>query len=191
MSRERFIEEHRNGFRIVRIEALLQRWVAANQGAMREYPACWILRSGKDQISAALRAYMSQPSPAAKRKPHRQESVQPRQRICLGLFAAAEALGMGFVHGVLPHIYLEDINDEVLQKLGLSLLDAENRPDVYIRIPEHAESVFRGVIEREGLAISDILQVWLDVSNFPARGQAQADEIRKKVMKPLLQGERR
>jgi hypothetical protein len=191
MSRELFIEEHRNGFRVVRIEALLQRWAAANQGAMREYPARWILSSGKDQLSAAVRGYMSQPSHAAKRKPHRQESVPPRQRICLGLFAAAEALGMGFVHGVPPHIYVDEINDDLLQKLGLSLLEAENRPDAYIRIPEYGESVFRGAVQREGLAISDILQVWLDVSNFPARGQAQAYEIRKKVIKPLLQGERR
>jgi hypothetical protein len=191
MSRERFLEERRNGFRIVQIEALLQRWIAANQGAMREYPARWILHSGKDQLAVALRAYMSPPRQAGKAKPHRRENVQPRQRICLGLFAAADALGMGFVHGVPPYIYVEDaINNDVLQKLGLSLLDADDRPDVYIRIPEYGESVFRGAVERNGLVISDILQVWLDVSNFPARGRAQADEISRKVIKPLLQGER-
>jgi len=83
------------------------------------------------------------------------------------------------------------MNDDVLQELGLSLLDAADRPDVYIRIPQYVESVFRGAINREGLPISDILQVWLDVSSFPARGQEQADEIRKQVIKPLLQGERR
>ena len=191
MSREHFIEEHRNGFRIVRIEALLERWVSANQGAMREYPARYVLRSGKGQLSAAIRGYISQPSQAAKRKPHYQQGAKPRERICLGLFAAAEALGKGFVHGVPPHIYVEHMNDDVLQELGLSLLDAADRPDVYIRIPQYVESVFRGAINREGLPISDILQVWLDVSSFPARGQEQADEIRKQVIKPLLQGERR
>jgi hypothetical protein len=30
--------------------------------------------------------------------------------------------------------------------------------------------------------------VWLDVSNFPARGKAQADEIRKEVLRPLIRG---
>lgn len=189
MAREGFIEEHRLGFRIVRIEALFERWVAANQGAVREYPARWILRSGKDQSSVSIRSYLSPSDPSSKGKP-RAKLASPLPRICLGLFAAADLLRMGFVHGIPPHIYLENIDDDVLQKLGISLLDAEGRPDIYLRLPEFPESVFRGAINKDGVLISDILQIWLDVSSFPARGKAQADEIRKKVLKPLFAGDR-
>src|SRR5208283_4264947 len=62
------------------------------------------------------------------------------------------------------------------RELGLSLQDAEHRADVYLRIPQYDASLFRGAVERDGLPVADILQVWLDVSNFPARGRAQADE---------------
>src|SRR5450756_2269170 len=43
------------------------------------------------------------------------------QRLCLGLFAAADALGFGFVHGVAPLVYLERFEPVVLERLGLSL----------------------------------------------------------------------
>ena len=185
MARERFLEEHPHGFRIVRIEALLDRWVAANQGAVREYPARWILKSGKDQLSVAIRSYLSQSNHGLQRKPAAR-IPSSHSRICLGLFAGAEALGMGFVHGIPPHVYFEDVNEDVLKRLGVSLLDADVHPDIYLRVPRNPESVFRGAVQKQGLPISDILQVWLDVLSFPARGKAQAEEIRKRVLKPLL-----
>lgn len=95
---------------------------------------------------------------------------------------------MGFVHGVPPHLYVERVDVEVLRELGLSLDDAEHRADVYLRIPEYDECVFRGAVVRDGLPVADILQVWLDVSNFPARGKAQADEIRRRILRPLIKG---
>jgi hypothetical protein len=61
---------------------------------------------------------------------------------------------------------------------------------VYVRIPENPEAVFRAAVERDGVPVSDILQVWLDVSNHPARGKAQADEIRKKVLSGLFKKKR-
>ena len=190
LSRHRFIEHHRHEFRIVRIEALLERWVAANQGAVSEYPARWILKSGKDQLAEAIRSYRSQPDRGQKRKlPMERVARQPR--ICVALFAAADALGMGFVHGVPPHLYLENIHEKALKKLGVSLLDVAERPDIYLRVPEYPQSVFRGAVDKDGVPISDILQVWLDASSFPARGKAQAEEIRKKVLKPLLLSDRR
>jgi hypothetical protein len=43
---------------------------------------------------------------------------------------------------------------------------------------------------RDSLPVSDVLQVWLDTSAHPARGQEQADEIRRRVLKPLFEKQR-
>ena len=156
---------------------------------MAEYPARWILPSGENQLYSAVRAYASKVSVAVKPKSRRSQVSRSAARLCIGLFAAADVLGVGFVHGVPPHLYVERVDDEVLRELGLSLHDAEHRADVNLRVPQYDASLFRGAIERDGLPVADILQVWLDVSNFPARGRAQADEIRKRTLRPLIKGE--
>ncbi len=61
-------------------------------------------------------------------------------------------------------------------------------PDVYVRIPSAPQSVFRAAVRRDGVLASDILQVWLDVADHPARGKAQALEIERRVLRPLLAG---
>jgi len=106
--------------------------------------------------------------------------------VCLGLFAAADALGFGFVHGVPPHIYMERFDSGLLQRFGLSVEGAEHSPDAYIRIPANPEAVFRAAVMNDGVPCADILQVWLDVSDHPSRGRAQADEIARRALGPLL-----
>jgi hypothetical protein len=63
-------------------------------------------------------------------------------------------------------------------------------PDVYVRIPSAPQSVFRGAVRRDDVLASDILQVWLDVTDHPARGRAQALEIERKVLHQLVAGKR-
>ena len=46
--------------------------------------------------------------------------------------------------------------------------------------------MFRAAVERDGVPAADILQVWLDVSNHPARGKDQADLLRKRVFFRIL-----
>jgi hypothetical protein len=106
-------------------------------------------------------------------------------RVCLGLFAAAEALGLGFVHGVPPVLYVEHVEPGLIQQLGISKERAE-RPDLYLRVPAHKESTFRSAVDQNGIQVSDALQVWLDVSNHPSRGREQADRIREQILHPLL-----
>ncbi len=110
-------------------------------------------------------------------------------RICVGLFAAAELLGMGFGRGVPPHLYLERLDPEALKQLGLSLEDAERNPDVQLRIPHNRQSIFRPVVRHDGVPVSDLVQIWLDVANHPARGKEQAEQIWKKVLGPALRSE--
>jgi hypothetical protein len=85
-----------------------------------------------------------------------------------------------------PYIYLERDDADVLRRLGLSAQDAEHSPDAYIRIPDNAEAVFRAAVRRDGVPVSDVLQVWLDVSRHPSRGQAQADKISRGALKPIF-----
>jgi hypothetical protein len=42
----------------------------------------------------------------------------------------------------------------------------------------------------DGDAVSDILQVWLDVSVHPSRGREQADLIRRRVLDKVIRGDR-
>jgi hypothetical protein len=191
LSEEGFLED-KGVLRLVRIGVLLGRWLATNQRRVREIPVRWIIRGDKGQLHIAVRSYLSKMearSPRQKRS-HAGRLLKVSPRICLGLFAAADAFGLGFVHGVPPHIYLEHLDSDVLGQVGLSVENADRQADVYIRIPENPESVFRAAVQRDGVPISDILQVWLDVSNHPARGRAQSDEIRKKVLSRLFKRER-
>jgi len=107
------------------------------------------------------------------------------------LFEAAEALGIGFVRGVQPYIYVERLNAAVLEEFGLSENAEGQGADIYVRIPGNRESVFRGLVERNGVPVCDILQVWLDVGQHPARGKEQADMIWRKILSPAFESSER
>jgi len=178
LRQEGFLDRNDEPLRLVRREELLRRWQAAHLRGVPELPLRWIIpRKSERPLLAALYAYNAEPN--VKR--------EPAPRACIGLFAAAESLGFGFVHGVPPYFYLESLDRDVLSRLGLSPEDAEQRPDVYVRIPAFRESVFRAAVVRNGVPVADILQVWLDVSSHPARGEAQADEIRHRVLAPIFE----
>jgi len=188
LSNEGFLDESKEPLRLVRVEELMRRWLAASYRSAREVPVRWIIRGGKDQLESAVRSYLSWLEGESSRK-RKQRSVGlggPRPRICIGLFAAADSLGFGFVRGAVPHIYLEQFDAVALDHLGLSARQPEGPPDAYIRIPESKESVFRSAVRENGVLVSDILQVWLDVSNHPTRGKEQAHEIWKRVLAPAL-----
>lgn len=86
-----------------------------------------------------------------------------------------------------PYLYLERLNAAVLKELGLSGNVEGEEADFYVRIPWNRESVFRGVVRKDDMPVSDILQVWLDVSQHPSRGKEQADLIWRKILSPALE----
>jgi hypothetical protein len=185
LAHEGFLDE-RDRLRIVRVEELLELWISANRQAAQEAPARWIIKAGEDQLQSALRDYASpRSSPTASRKRPRGEIIKVLPQCCLALFAAADALGLGFVQGVPPHIYLERLTLDSLNRLGL-VIDHSAHPDVIIRIPANRKAIFRAAVERQDVPVSDVLQVWLDVSTHPARGREQAREIRQRVLKSLF-----
>jgi hypothetical protein len=178
LRQEGFLDNESGILRLVRREELLHRWQAAHLRAVPELPLRWIVPvKSERQLPAALHSYIAHP----------RMLQQPPPRACLGLFAAAELLGFGFVHGVPPYFYLENLDRDVVQRMGLSAERAERAPDVYVRVPVLRESVFRGAVESKGVPVADILQVWLDVGSHPARGAAQAEQIRRRVLAPILE----
>jgi hypothetical protein len=184
---EGFLDESDESLRLVRLQDLMRRWRAAYLRPVREWPLRWILRGAPaSQLQDVLRSYarLSPRAPSARQRGKR----LPLPRVCLGLFAAADVLGFGFVHGVKPHLYVEEVRPDVLQQLGLSRVDPGQPADVLVRVPVAPESVFRGAVLRDGLPVSDVLQVWLDVADHPSRGEAQAREIQRRALRSLFAG---
>jgi hypothetical protein len=179
---DHFLENDDDRLRLVRIEELMERWQAANQRPRREYGARWILGAGRaDRLFAAARKYLRE---AGQR--NGKAATFKRPRLCLGLFAAAERLGLGFVRGASPHLYLESPDQGALRQLGLAPVRHGETADVMIRSAPRLESIFRGAVQADGVPAADVIQVWLDVQHHPARGRQQADEIRRRVLLPLF-----
>ena len=168
-----FLNEGGLHLQLIRVEELLELWTSSNRQAAKEVPAHWIIKGRKDQAETVLRQYAS-----------RQTHNQPR--CCLGFFAAADALGLGFVRGAPAYIYLERLTFDALNRLGLAIGESARPPDLTVRMPRYPETVFRARVFPGGVPVSDVLQVWLDVLAHPARGKEQAREIRRTVLAPLF-----
>jgi hypothetical protein len=108
---------------------------------------------------------------------------------CLALFAAADALGVGFVHGVPPHLYVRQWSPGAASDWK-NLVPAERgeAPDLVVRAASAPSSVFRGAVAKDSVPVCDVVQVWLDVSGHPSRGREQAELIRRRILEPVMQG---
>jgi hypothetical protein len=187
-AKEGFLKQEPAGLRLVRKKELIERWLAANQRTAPEIAGRWLPHGGKDTLPNQLCSYVSadDKSPSKFPRASKAEFSTRQPRACLGLFAAADALGIGINRGVQPSLYMERAEPNALESLGLSANGLEQNADVYIRIPRIRESVFRGVVFNEGVPACDILQVWLDVANYPSRGEGHATLIWEKFLAPVL-----
>jgi hypothetical protein len=152
---------------LVRREDLFSRWQASALRAVKEVPMRFLIKGdGRLQLRGMLK----------------------RGRACLGLFAAAQELKLGFVEGVQPYIYVERIQPSQLSTWkNLRPCEAGETPDLILRQAPFPQSIFRGMVWPDGIAASDILQVWLDVSAHPSRGREQADLIRRRVLGKVIE----
>jgi hypothetical protein len=184
---EGFLDASRSVLKLVRLEQLLWRWQSANLKPPREFPLRWILKGqSADRLGSMLRSYRdNELRPSESSQIHPGEDIHSEVRICLALFSAANALGFGLVQGVPEYIYVERMNLNFAKQLGLSLR-SEGKVDVFARKPPVRRSVFRGAVIKDGVPVSDILQVWLDVAAHPARGSEQANEIKARILNPIL-----
>jgi hypothetical protein len=106
---------------------------------------------------------------------------------CLALFAAADALGIGFVQGVPPHVYVRQLSPGAhFDWKNLVPTEQGESADVLVRGAAAPHSVFRGAVVKESIRVCDVVQVWLDVSGHPSRGSEQADLIRREILEPVI-----
>jgi hypothetical protein len=171
LRQEGFLDEYRGALRVVRRQELFRRWRAAAMRSAPEIPMRFTARVAvQQQLNELLRSDQLQ--------------------ICLGLFSAADALGMGHVSGVPPYLYIPKLpsyaNDRDNPAWAKVTLYPEGAPDFIVRLALAPQATFKGAVRREGTLCADIIQVWLDVSNHPARGQEQADHIFNTVLFPLI-----
>lgn len=168
LQHDRYLHESEPYLSLVRRDELFQRWQASAAGRVKEVPMRFIFRGDpKIELKRILRS----------------------GRACIGLFAAAEALRLGFVHGVPPHVYVRRVGQaNIAAWKNIVHTDPGEEPDIILRQAPAPQSIFRGIVTVDGMPVSDILQVWLDVSSHPSRGREQADLIRERVLDPLIKG---
>jgi hypothetical protein len=177
MSASRFLQQLRNeGYlddasrqiTLVRRTELFRRWRSA---VMRPSPALAMRFLIRSPVEQQIRGLLAK---------HEGEA-------CLGLFSAADALRLGHVSGVPPYIYLPKLpQPDAKQWRALAIASPAEMPDLIVRQALSPKSVFRGAIEADGLSVSDVIQVWLDVANHPSRGEEQADLIYEKVLRSVV-----
>jgi len=171
LGREGYLHESAPYLRLVRRQDLFSRWQALSARSPREVPIRFLL-------------------PADPRAPLRR--MLGSGRACLALFAAADALRLGFVSGVPPYVYVQRIHPANLAEWkNLRPCSPGEPPDLIIRQAPAAQSVFRGVVRPEGLAACDVLQVWIDVASHTSRGREQADAIRRHALRRVIEEGRR
>jgi hypothetical protein len=59
-------------------------------------------------------------------------------------------------------------------------------PHLILRQALSPQSTLRGAVHRDGLIVSDVIQIWLDVANHPSRGEEQANLIYQKLLRPII-----
>jgi len=170
LQREGYLHESAPYLGLVRREDLLNRWQALSARSVREVPMRFVLPG---DLQVQLRKMLGS------------------GRACLALFAAADALDHGFVHGVPPYVYVQRLQTANLAAWkNLRACVPGESPSVIVRHAPAPQSVFRGMVRPGGMASCDVLQVWLDVAAHPSRGREQADLLRKRVLQRVFDGGR-
>jgi hypothetical protein len=169
LRREGYLDDSSRYLVLVRRAELFRRWRSAAMRPTPEMPMKFHIRGSVQQQIAELLAK------------HEGEA-------CLGLFAAADALGLGHVSGVPPHIYVPKLPRPDDKKWrALAVAAASEVPDLIVKQAPSPKSTFRGAVHHEGLIVSDVIQVWLDVANHPSRGEEQADLIYEKALRSIVE----
>jgi len=167
---DRFLDESSGYMALVRREELFSQWRSAARRRPPEAPMRFLFRSAvQDQIAKLVSAQHGE--------------------ACVGLFAAADALRLGHVSGVPPYVYVPRLPNIGSKDGGWDMVMAfpDGAPDFILRQAPTPKSTFRGALHRDGSVFADVLQIWLDVSNHPARGQEQADVIYREILTPLIE----
>jgi hypothetical protein len=168
LQHEGYLHESKPHLDLVRREELFRRWQSSGERRVKEVSLRFLLRGNREsQVRRLVEAGGA----------------------CVALFAAAEALGVGFVHGVPPYLYLKRLSPSTTSAWNTVVpAPPGEAPELIVREAPAPTSVFRGAVDVRGVLACDILQIWLDVSSHPSRGQEQAELIRRKFLDPVING---
>jgi hypothetical protein len=167
LERHGYIDESAGYLNLVRREDLFRRWEASADRPPKE---------------ARVRLALGEPKAAVKR-------MAQSGRACLGLFAAAEELHLGFVKGVPPYVYVQRLTERsIADWKNLITVEQGDSYNLIVRQAPAPQSVFRGAVRVNDTLVTDVLQVWLDVSHHPSRGAEQAALIRRRIVGKLIAG---
>lgn len=165
---EGFLDSSSRQFSLVRRDELFRRWRSSALRPSHESPMRFLIRGAPQQ---QLRDILS------------------NHEACLGLFAAADALHLGHVVGVPPYVYVPKLpRADIDEWKELVHASSSEAPDLILREAPSPKSVFRGAVHKDGIVISDVIQVWLDASAHPSRGDEQAELIHRKVLRKIIEG---
>jgi hypothetical protein len=163
---EGFLDESGQHLRLVRRAELFRRWQSAALRSSPEARMCFLIPGARH---AQLRKLLS------------------HHQACLGLFEAADLLGLGHVSGVPPYVYVSRISQPERQAWKeLAPAAPGEQPHVIVKQALAPQSLFRGAVMKEEMRVADVLQVWLDVSSHPSRGAEQAELLRRKVLQGII-----
>ncbi len=164
---EGFVDESGATLRLVRRTELFRRWQAAAARATPELPMRFLMSGApREQISRV---------------------VARHPEACIGLFAAASLLDAGHVADGLPWVYVRKLPERPDQAWRELVEVSPGEPlQLILKQAATPESVFRGAVQVRGAWVSDILQVWLDVSSHPARGAEQAEHLARTVLADVM-----
>ena len=171
--------------RLVRVPELLRRWRAASQRPPHEIRMRWLIPGHPDQLRLALRRYHLKRHRSAEPNALSDSPADALPRACLGLYSAANALGLGHVRGVADYLYVERLAPPVFDALGLSNAEPGDRVDVVVRLPRWPRALFRAAVEQDGVLVSDVIQVWLDVQNILLGGQSRQTRFWRRVLEAV------
>ena len=166
-----YLDATNDAITIIRHKDLFLRWRAGANESKKEVPIRFLWRA---DIDTQLRCLLDDRSVGA----------------CLGLFGAAQALGLGHVSGVKPHVYVPKLALVTLGDGSWESMDEASggaAPDFYLRQAPAPVSVFNGAVNHGGVLCTDVIQTWLDVSYYPSRGQEQANLIQEKFLRNLFE----
>jgi len=166
LQHEGYLHESAPDLQLVRREDLLSRWQALSVRSARELPMRFV---PPGDVQAQVGKMLG------------------TGRACLALFAAADALQLGFVHGVPRYVYVQRVQPASFAAWrNLRACVPGEPPDVIVRQAPAPQSLFRGMVRPGGMPASDVLQVWVDVAAHPSRGREQADMICKRVLHRII-----
>lgn len=166
MQEEGFLDDSGTSLRLVRRHELFRRWQSAALRSSPELRMSFLIPAG------------------GSRQLHK---VVSKLEGCMGLFAAADLLGLGHVSGAVPQVYVRRlVSPQGARWPGLVPSAPGEPPQMILKQANAPESLFRGAVQVGDVLVADILQVWLDASAHPSRGAEQADFLRHGVLAGVL-----